>query len=208
MRNSLLLVLLAVAATVRSEVPEKEESQPPRCSLTVSPRPGESHISGNRSRLLQTGVNNIPQSSTKTITRNMKWLAEVRFRDDRPEKVELKAYYIGSDAKGGLVQLGTETKPLELDKNGRASVELTSPTTRLTKSRTSSGSSRFRGNGGFTSTKSTMRGERIAGCVVQVFADGVLAKNWTSDSRWAKEAGKPDFSITKLNQSKSKIGLR
>lgn len=176
------------------------------CSLTVSPRPGESQVSrSGSSGLLRPSSSGISNTGSKTITRSLKYLAEVRFRDDRPNKVELEAHFIGQDAKGKLIALGTERKTVELDANGRAAHEFVSQKTRLTKSRqtSTSGSSR-----GFRSTKTTQSGERVTGCVVRVFADGELAKSWSSDSRWAAEAAKPTFSVGELEKRKSTIGLR
>ena len=178
----------------------------PECTFTVTPRGGDSQISKSGGGLIRSISATSNNNQSKTITRNLKWLAEVRIRENRPEKLELKAYYIG-EVNGGqsIKQLGTEAKVLELDKNGRASVELTSPTTRLTKSRTSSSS----GNSGFRSTKKRISGERVIGCVMQVFADGEFLKGWSSDSRWASAANKAPFSVSELAKEKTgKIGLR
>ena len=178
----------------------------PECTFTVSPRGGDSQVSKSGGGLIRSMSSTSNNNQSKTITRNLKWLAEVRIRENRPEKLELKAYYIG-EVNGGqsIKQLGTESKVLELDKNGRASVELTSPTTRLTKSRTSSSS----GNSGFRSTKKRISGERVIGCVLQVFADGEFLKGWSSDSRWASAANKAPFSVSELAKEKTgKIGLR
>ena len=178
----------------------------PECTFTVTPRGGDSQISKSGGGLIRSISSTSNNNQSKTITRNLKWLAEVRIRENRPEKLELKAYYIG-EVNGGqsIKQLGTESKTLELDKNGRASVELTSPTTRLTKSRTSSSS----GNSGFRSTKKRISGERVVGCVVQLFADGEFLKGWSSDSRWASAANKAPFSVAELAKEKTgKIGLR
>ena len=178
----------------------------PECTFTVTPRGGDSQISKSGGGLIRSMSATSNNNQSKTITRNLKWLAEVRIRENRPEKLELKAYYIG-EVNGGqsIKQLGTESKTLELDKNGRASVELTSPTTRLTKSRTSSSS----GNSGFRSTKKRISGERVIGCVLQVFADGEFLKGWSSDSRWASAANKAPFSVAELAKEKTgRIGVR
>ena len=178
----------------------------PECTFTVSPRGGDSQVSKSGGGLIRSISSTSNNNQSKMITRNLKWLAEVRVRENRPEKLELKAYYIG-EADGGktIKQLGTDSKVLELDKNGRASVELASPTTRLTKSRTSSSS----GNSGFRSTKKRISGERVIGCVLQVFADGEFLKGWSSDSRWASAANKAPFSVAELAKEKTgKIGLR
>ena len=178
----------------------------PECTFTVSPRGGDSQISKSGGGLIRSMSSTSNNNQSKTITRNLKWLAEVRIRENRPEKLELKAYYIGETDGGKTIkQLGTESKTLELDKNGRASVELTSPTTRLTKSRSTSSS----GNSGFRSTKKRISGERVIGCVLQVFADGEFLKGWSSDSRWASAANKAPFSVAELAKEKTgKIGLR
>ena len=178
----------------------------PECTFTVTPRGGDSQISKSGGGLIRSMSSTSNNNQSKTITRNLKWLAEVRIRENRPEKLELKAYYIGEVNGGQSIKLlGTEAKTLELDKNGRASVELTSPTTRLTKSRTSSSS----GNSGFRSTKKRISGERVIGCVLQVFADGEFLKGWSSDSRWASAANKVPFSVAELAKEKTgKIGLR
>lgn len=178
----------------------------PECTFTVTPRGGDSQVSKRGGGLIRSISAMSNNNQSKTITRNLKWLAEVRIRENRPEKLELKAYYIG-EADGGktIKQLGTESKALDLDKNGRASVELNSPTTRLTKSRSTSSS----GNSGFRSTKKHISGERVVGCVVQLFADGEFLKGWSSDSRWSSAANKAPFSVAELAKEKTgKIGLR
>lgn len=182
--------------------------KPPELSLSVTPLPGDSRVSNSNSGFFNSSNSFGSNSGTKTITRNLKWRVETRVRENRPGKLELRAYYLGVSDKNTTVQLGTEKKALELDKNGRASVELTSPTTRLTRSRTSSGSSRTSGNSGFRSTKSTTTGNRVTGCVLQLFADGTLVKSWASDSRWTNEAKKDPFSIENLNKNSGRIGLK
>lgn len=57
---------------------------------------------------------------------------------------------------------------------------------------TQNGGRNSRGGGG---TKSETTGERVTGCVIQVFAGGQLMKSWASDSRWAKAAKNPSFAI-------------
>ena len=203
MRKGILLLVAFVACAALGAAKKL-----PECTFTVTPRGGDSQISKSGGGLIRSMSSTSNNNQSKTITRNLKWLAEVRIRENRPEKLELKAYYIG-EADGGktIKQLGgTDSKVLELDKNGRVSVELTSPTTRLTKSRTSSSSS---GNSGFRSTKKRVSGERVIGCVVQLFADGEFLKGWSSDSRWASAANKAPFSVSELAKEKTgKIGLR
>ena len=198
---ALSAVLLAQAALAAAK--------PIPCSLTVTPRGGDSKISGNNRGSLLSSSARSSGSQSKTITRNLKYLAEVRYREEKPEKVELRVYYIGyGDGGKTLKQIGQETKALELDKNGRASVELKSPTTTLRKTRTRTTSSGCGRSSGFTSSKSTTSGERVQGCVVQLFSDGALSKAWSSDSRWASAAENVPFSVAELAKRSGRIGLR
>jgi len=181
-------------------------AKPVPCTLSVSPLRGDSRVSrSGGNSLLNTSSYSSSGSGTKTIERSMKWQAEIRFREAKPEKVELKAYHIGyGDGGKDLKILSTETKSLELDKNGRAAAELTSPMTRLTKTRTRSSSS----SSGFSSSQSRTTGERVSGCVVQVFGDGELLKSWSSDARWSSAAQKVPFSVAELKQKSGRIGQR
>lgn len=200
----ILLVLAGALLAVSSAFAEQKMT----CSLTVSPKGGESKVTKTgTSGLIGRSVSNLSNTGSKTIQRSLKWLAEVRFRNLKPEKLELKAYYIGyGDGGKTLKQLSNETHKLELDKDGRASVELDSPMTRLTKTRSRTTSSSR--SGGFSSIKKTTSGERVTGCVVQVFADGQMVKSWSSDSRWTAAAGKTPFSVAELAAKSGRIGVK
>jgi len=188
------------------------DEKPIPCTLMVSPLRGESNVTksgGNTLRGLTSGTS-YGNTGTKTVERTLKWKAELRFREGKPAKVELKAYHIGyGDGGKTMTILGNEAKTVELDKNGRASVEFESPKARLTKTRTrtstGNGSSR---SSGFVSTKTRVSGERVSGCVVQLFGDGKLLKSWSSDSRWVVAADKVPFSVEELKAKSGKIGLR
>lgn len=196
-----LTVFAAVAVCLLSIA----EGQKVTCSLRVSPKAGESSVSGG-SRSGLGSLSSVGSGSSKTIKRQLRWLAELRFREKRPEQTKLKVYYIGYGDGGKKIKLlKDETHAVELDKNGCAKVELESPMTTLNKTRSQTTS---RGNGGFVSTKSSIRGERVAGCVVQVFADGELVENYSSDSRWAAVAKKVPFSVKELEEKAGRIGLR
>lgn len=196
-----LVVGLLLMSSALAEGKKKVE-----CTLAVTPRRGESSVSGGNKSLSMSSSRSSGTGS-KTITRNLKWQADLRFREARPDKLELKVYYIGyGDGGSKLKQIGQETKTVALDKDGRASLELTSPTTRLTKTRSRTTNSSH--SGGFSSIKTTRSGERVAGCVIQMFADGELVKSYASDSRWTVAAGKVPFSISELEARSGKIGVR
>lgn len=185
------------------------DGKKPNGSLTVTPLRGESKISSSGQGSLLRSSSNLANTGSKTIERNMKWRAEVRFRDQPPEKTELRVYYIGmGDGGKKLKQLGQEQKALTLDKNGRAAVELTSPKATLCKTRSRTSSSSGSRSSGLVSVKSTTSGERVTGCVIQLFADGELVKSYASDSRWTVAAGKNPFSLAELEARNGKIGLR
>ncbi len=165
--------------------------KPWHCTFSVSPQAGVSktHRSGDRFGLGQNRISDgsSSRSTTRTIERNMKWEATVRFRgDEKPKLVEVKiAYIVYRGAATEPVVLKQETKPIKLDDNGKAIIEFESPTTRLTKTRTTGARA---GNNGFISSKSNTSGERIAGCIAQLYADGVIEKVYVSDSRWEAAA--------------------
>ena len=145
-------------------------------------------------------------STTVTFERNVKYKATASFYGPAPEKAVMKVWYIGmGDGGKELIEVGHEERQLELNEKGRAVVELISPTTKLTKVKTttqSGGNSRY--GGGSSSTKSTMSGERVTGCVIQVHADGELMKSWVSDSRWSKAARDASFAFEMIDPKAAK----
>ena len=167
-------------------------SEPLTCSLSVSPLKADSSVKksggGNKGRG--------SSSTTTTFERNLKYKAVASFHGPAPEKPVMKVWYVGmGDGGKEMIEVGKAEHPLELDEKGRATVELVSPTTKMTKVKktTWSGGRNSRGGGG--TTKSETTGERVTGCVIQVFAGDQLMKSWASDSRWAKAAKDPSFSI-------------
>lgn len=174
--------------------------------LKVSPLAGESKTSGSNDGKLLTGrsLNTRSRSSTKTITRNLRWKCEVRYRgEDLPEKVEVRAFYIGCEADDNTPRiLGQEVKNLTLDQGGKASVELESPTVKLTKTRSASGTGARSGR--VAKTKSTTSGQRMLGCVIQLFEEGELVKSYSSVSQWERAAREKDFSDASLTRKDGK----
>jgi hypothetical protein len=196
-RRWLSAALVVASALLASAVPSRS------CSLSVTPQPGESRTSGSRHGSLNSGLVS-SNTGSKTVKRNMKWRAEVRIRGERPQEAKLKVYYLAYDQRNRIKELKKEEHSLSLDKNNRAELSLVSPMTSYTKSRTrSSGNSR-----GFSSIRSTVRGERIAGAAIQLFVDGALVKSWVSDSRWEKSAEKDPFSVDELQKNSGRLGGR
>lgn len=140
------------------------------------------------------------QSMSKTVRRNMKWNCEVRYRGvSRPEKVEIRAFYIGYEGKSMTPKiLGKDVKSLTVDANGKASVEIESPTVTMQRTRTGGGLTGYSGR--ISSSSSTTTGQRMAGCVVQLWEDGALVKSYASMSQWETAAKNPEFSDVVLNQ--------
>lgn len=178
-----IFALCAFAALLTATAVGAEEGW--QAFLNVSPRGSETTTNKRGGGLIRPS-GNTSRSSSRTLRQSMKWLAEVRYRGKNlPEKSELRVHYIGyRDSSMKPVILKSEKHALTLSETGTCSQELVSPTTRVTKSRSrSSGGSR-----GFTKSMSTTRGERIAGCIVQLVADGKVVRVWTSNSSWAKVA--------------------
>ena len=167
-------------------------AEPLTCSLSVSPLKADSSMKKSGGGSKGRGSS----SSTTTFERNLKYKAVASFHGPAPEKPVMKVWYVGmGDGGKEMIEVGKAEHPLELDEKGHATVELVSPTTKMTKvkTKTQSGGRNSRGGGG--TTKSTTTGERVTGCVIQVFAGNQLMKSWASDSRWAKAAKDPSFSI-------------
>ena len=170
--------------------------------LRVNPVAGETKTqkSGGHGRGIL-GLSSLKNNNTtKSITRNMCWNCELRFRGrPRPEKTELKVFYIGYEGKDMKPKiLGREIKPVVFDESGKAQVELKSPTVTQTKSKTSGGGT---GNGRIAKTKSMVKGQRIEGCVVQLWIDGKLLKSHATQSGWERAAKNEAFSEALLSSS-------
>ena len=173
------------------------------CSLSVSPQKADSKMTKSGGGSKGRGSS----SSTVTFERNLKYKATASFHGPAPEKPVMKVWYIGmGDGGKEMIEVGKEERQLELNEKGRAVVELTSPTTKLTKVKTTtqSGGGNSRYGGGSSSTKSTMSGERVTGCVIQVLAGGELLKSWVSDSRWSKAARNPSFAFEMIDPKAAK----
>lgn len=206
-RKWLLALAVGCAAADLAAAPEK---RPWTATLMVSPKPGVSRTtrSGNRDGLRNWNRPNADRSwndsrtETKTIDRSMKWEAVVRFRGkELPQKAELALTYVGYRGKDTVpVIFRQEKKAVALNETGRAVVEFESPVSRLTKTRTSSSSGNY---GGFVSARSQVSGERIVGCIAQLYADGELVKAYASDSRWEKAAKTGPITSATLNPPRS-----
>lgn len=142
---------------------------------------------------------------SKTTTYQMKWDASVRVRGTRPEKLELKVFYIAQNAENKWTQVGgTAEHKVELNDKGVWTMELMSPTTTWTD--TKKQKNRNPNHQGENTPE--RQGERIKGCVAQLIADGKIVKSYSSDPRWKKVAEKEDFNASDLDQHKGKIGAR
>ena len=195
-----IFTLCAIAALLSASAVRGEDWQ---AFLKVTPKGSETTTNKSGSGLIRP-ASTTPRSSSRTLKQTLRWLAEIRYRGKNlPEKSELRVHYIGyRDESMKPTILKSEKHALTLSESGTCSQDLVSPTTRITKSRSrSSGGSR-----GFTKSSSTVRGERIAGCVVQLVADGKVVRVWTSNSTWAKLAWEDPFTDAVLTR-KSKNSL-
>lgn len=187
--TKLMMVVAMVGATALAE-------EPLTCSLSVSPLKGESTVKKTEGG----GGGRGGSKSTTVFERNLKYKAVASFYGQTPEKPVLKVWYIGTgDGGKEMIEVGKAEHPLELDEKRRAQIELASPMAKLVKTKTTTrsggGGRRGRRGGGSVSTKSETTGDRVTGCVIQVFAGDQLMKSWVSDSRWAKAARNPSFSL-------------
>lgn len=148
------------------------------------------------------------RSSSKTTSYQMKWDASVRVRGTRPEKLELKVFYIAQNAENKLIQVGgTAEHQVELDDKGVWTKELLSPTTTWIETKKQKSRSGFERREN-TSNTPEKQGERMKGCVAQLLADGEIVKSFATDPRWRKAAAKADFSASDLDPRNGKSGSR
>lgn len=197
----LALALLTLLATASAFAIGPNDKQ---AFLKVNPLAGESKTTktGGNKGLMSSSSLTSSQNTSKTITRNMKWNCEVSYRGKGiPDQVEVRVFYIGYEANDMKPKiLGKDVKKLTLSDTGRASVELESPTVRLNKRRSSSGFSGHSNRGHIPKTKSTTSGQRMAGCVVQLWEDGELIKSYSSMSQWERAAKEKNFNDEVLNR--------
>lgn len=175
--------LLLVSAVFFSSLFAQEK--PIQCSMSVTKLKGESKV-------VKDGGSSGRSGSTSTTTEVcLKWLVKIAFNEQKPSKIELKVHHVGyTDGGKTLTILETETPAVELDAKGRAAIEVSSPKTRLTKTR-----SRSTGSSGGGGTSKTVTGDRVTDCVVQLFGDGAMLKSWTSSPRFSAAMKKDPFSV-------------
>lgn len=162
--------------------------KPIACSLSVAPIRGESRMKKPEKK------GNASGGST-TVTRNMKWLAKIGFRDGKPEKAELKVHFLGvTDGAADIEELEEKSYPVEFDEKGKVKpIEVESRMYSQTKTK-----SRQSGNSNRGGSKSTVKGSKVTGCVMQVFVGETMVKGWASDGRWSKAAIKGEFKVDDL----------
>ena len=136
-------------------------------------------------------------TSVKTMEKRMKWQAVVSSSNPSfAEKVELKAFYVGSH-DGDVEILGKDTHPVEFT-DGKCVVDLVSPTAKLVKKTIRKGGGGGRRRGGNVQTKTETSGDRINGLVLQLCVNGIAVKTFASKPNWAKAAWDPAFSEESL----------
>lgn len=136
-------------------------------------------------------------TQTKTTTASMKWPVTVSCQGkDRPSKLKLKVYYIGT-SNGDPEVLKEAEVDVTLNEKGSFKTELESPNAKLVKvtTRTNSGGRGGRGGrgrrgGGSSSTKTKTTGERVTGCIIQLMDGDKVAKSYASNPAWAPYAKK------------------
>lgn len=138
------------------------------------------------------------RSQTKSVEKVKHWTAEITSPTTNiTEKIELRAYYIGTE-DGAFAIIGKDKYPVAFSDKGRATVEIASPVAKLVRTTKQVGSRRN------NHTEKTTTGERINGLVLQLWVDGTIVKTYASQSAWAKAAWTPDLSEEHLKPNASK----
>lgn len=125
-------------------------------------------------------------TETKATTTSMTLPVKVSFGGkEMPKSVLLKTYFIGTK-DGEPAVLGESKTEVTLDAATRAyQGEIVSPPAKFVKTKKTTGGGR-RGRNAKTTTEKS--GEKITGCIVQLFADGKVVKSFASKPTWKKLA--------------------
>lgn len=196
MNKAILVLFTAVLVSLSGFSQSKEQREAAnKWPLTFKVAAGKNESKSHK----DTKGKSSGRSSTqvKTTERKMNWTAKVDCRSTNfTEKVEIKAYYIGTE-DGDFAIIGTDKYPVQFDEKGRATVELSSPTAKLVKTTKRTGGRRGR-------MEKEVKGERINGLVAQLVVNGTIVKTFTSQPSWAKGAWASDLSEADLRPGAGK----
>ena len=135
------------------------------------------------------------RTTQKTTVRNKKWVAHVSCSGKNvPAKAKLKVFFIGYD-NGKLDVLGEKEYATDLEVGKRNDIDIVSPNAVMVKTTTTKQSRR---RGGGATSKTT--GERISGCVIQLYVGEEIIKTYATQSTWISGLHNEPFSSEKLGK--------
>lgn len=145
--------------------------------------------------------------TTEILEKTMHWSAAVDLKlTNMPEKVEVKAYYIGTK-DNELHVFGSDTLPVTLNEKGHAVVEITSPTVRQVKSKGGRGNGRGIGinnNRNNDSDKKSSGVERLEGLAAQLVVNDVIVRTYAQKPIWLKGCWADNPTETEFDPMKNK----
>lgn len=197
MKNCLIPLLAVAFVTLSVHAQSKEQREAAKqwpLTLRITPGKNESKSHKNQD---QKNSGRRTRTQVKTMEKTLHWVAKIDCHSTNfTEKVEIKAYHIGTD-DGKFSILGTDRMPVRFDEKGRAEMEIASPTARLVKKTTRSGGRRGR-------ITKEVTGDRVNGLVAQLLVNGTIVKTFVSQPAWAKGAWAADLSEDDLRPGGAK----
>lgn len=151
--------------------------------------------------------------NSEVLEKTMHWSAAVDLKmTNMPEKIEIKAYYIGTK-DNELYVFGSDTLPVTLNEKGHAVVEITSPTVRQVKNKGGRGNSRGIGvmNNRTDSEKKSSGVERLEGLAAQLVVNDVIIRTYAQKPIWLKGCWTDNPTENEFDPMKnrnSKIGVK
>jgi len=162
------------------------------CTLRVENSTADQSVSKSGGAKKSGGRRTKKTVNTKTTSRSLSWPVTVSIHGKSMPvsgKVKLQCHFIGT-TDGRPEFLGEKTIPVELDEKGVFKTEVTSPTEKLVRTKTTTKTRGRRRRGGSVSVKSETSGTRVTGCIIQLMVNGKVEKAFASDSRWTSHAKK------------------
>ena len=135
------------------------------------------------------------RTTERTTTRNKKWVAHVSCSGKNvPEQAKLKVFFIGYD-NGKLDVLSDKEYSTNLEVGKRSDIDIVSPNAVMVKT---TKTTRSRRHGGGATSKTT--GERISGCVIQLYVGNEILKTYASQSSWIEGLHNQPFDSDRLQK--------
>ena len=159
------------------------------CSMKVGNPKNDSKVEKPKDK---GGSRGRSSTQTKTMKQKLTWAVKVSFRGKSipNEGLKLKCFAIGTTNDEPAI-LNSQEIEIKLDEKGDFSYEYAPPEMTQTKTKKQSGKG----------STTTVKGDRISGCVIQLLVGNEVKRSFATKSTWAKLAAKdplPEEEILKF----------